>query len=82
MTYFVYILECSDKTLYCGSTNNIEKRILHHNSPNLGAKYTRRRQPVVLKYSEEFASQSDALKREYAIKQLSRPQKLELIKVK
>ena len=75
---FVYILECSDKTLYCGWTNDLEKRILAHNSGN-GAKYTKSRRPVKLLYYEEFENKNDALKREYTIKKLKRSEKDKLI---
>ncbi|MFA5528973.1 MAG: GIY-YIG nuclease family protein [Peptostreptococcales bacterium] len=75
---YIYIIECQDKTLYTGYTTDIEKRIEMHNK-GLGAKYTRGRGPVVLKYFEEFHSKNDALKREKAIQKLSRVQKLHLI---
>ncbi len=78
--YFVYILECVDGTLYTGITNNLEKRMLAHNSKGVGAKYTRSRRPVVLKYSESLGSKSGALKKEIEIKKLTRAQKLLLIK--
>lgn len=80
MTYFVYILKCTDNTLYTGSTNNLAQRIEHHNTSKVGAKYTRSRRPVILVYSEKFEDKSTALKRELAIKKLSRIQKLQLIK--
>jgi putative endonuclease len=80
MPYFVYILECADGTLYCGITNDIEKRIMAHNSGKTGAKYTKSRRPVVLKYSEKFETKGEALKREHEIKQLSRGEKLNLFK--
>lgn len=76
--YFVYILECADLTLYIGSTNNIEKRIVAHNSSKTGAKYTKARRPVILKYSESFETKSDALKREHELKKLTRQEKLKL----
>ena len=76
--YFVYILECSDKTLYIGSTNDIEKRVIIHNTAKTGAKYTKGRRPVILKYSEAFDTKGEALKREYVIKQLTRSQKIKL----
>ena len=76
---FVYILECSDKTLYAGWTNNMEKRLQEHNEGKSGAKYTRGRRPVRLVYREPCPTKSDALKRERAIKKLSRAQKLLLI---
>ena len=75
---YVYILECSDKTLYTGWTVNIENRIKVHNSGN-GAKYTRGRTPVKLVYFEEFDGKSEALKRENGIKKLNRKGKLNLI---
>lgn len=70
---------CSDNTIYTGYTNNIETRIKTHNS-GLGAKYTKSRLPVQLIYTESFNNKSEALKREYQIKQLSRLEKLNLIK--
>ena len=76
-SWTVYILECKDNTLYTGITDNLEKRIASHNTGK-GAKYTRGRCPVVLRYAEICESHSQALKREYAIKQLSRSEKLEL----
>lgn len=75
---YVYIVECKDGTLYTGWTTNIEKRIEQHNKGK-GAKYTKTRYPVTLKYFEEFRTKEEALKREYAIKQLTRKEKLELI---
>lgn len=77
--HYVYILECGDNTLYAGYTNDLEKRIKVHNQ-GIGAKYTRARLPVKLVYSEQFDNKSDAMKREYSIKQLTRKQKEELIK--
>ena len=74
-----YIVECGDKTLYCGYSNNVEKRVSNHNK-GVGAKYTKTRLPVKLVYSECFDTKSDAMKREYQIKQLTRQQKLNLIK--
>ncbi len=76
---FVYILECSDRTLYTGWTNNMEKRLQEHNEGKSGAKYTRGRRPVRLVYRELCPTKSDALKRERDIKKLSRAQKLLLI---
>ena len=76
--WYVYIVECKDKSLYTGITNNLEKRIETHNSGK-GAKYTRARRPIKLKYYEEIDSKSLALKREFAIKQLTRAQKIRLI---
>lgn len=76
---YVYIVECKDGTFYTGWTTDIQKRILAHNKGK-GAKYTKARYPVELKYCEELATKEEALKREYFIKQLSREQKLKLIK--
>jgi putative endonuclease len=80
MNNYVYILECSDKTLYTGTTNNIEKRIQEHNNTRTGAKYTRTRRPLKLVYVEACSTPSIALKREAEIKKLSRAQKLLLIR--
>ncbi|WP_338232390.1 GIY-YIG nuclease family protein [Companilactobacillus muriivasis] len=77
--YYVYMLLCSDKTFYTGTSNNVEKRVATHNAGK-GAKYTKVRRPVKLMYSEELANKSEALKREIAIKKLSRQQKITLLK--
>ncbi|WP_312668284.1 GIY-YIG nuclease family protein [Tissierella praeacuta] len=76
---YVYILQCNDNTLYTGWTINLDKRIFMHNSGK-ASKYTRSRLPVQLVYFEKFNNKIDAQKREYAIKQFSRQQKLKLIK--
>ena len=76
---YTYIVECSDGSLYTGWTNNIEKRILAHNEGR-GARYTRGRTPVKLVHLEEFETKEEAMSREFAIKQLTREQKLELCK--
>jgi putative endonuclease len=78
--YLVYILECADGTLYVGITNDIEKRLIAHNSGKTGARYTKGRRPVSVVYTEECGAKGSALKREAAIKKLTRLQKLELIK--
>lgn len=75
---YVYILKCSDGTLYTGWTTDVDRRLKKHNSGN-GAKYTRARLPVQLKYYEQFETKQEAMKREYEIKQLTRKQKLEII---
>ncbi len=75
---YVYILKCADETLYCGYTNDLEKRVKVHNSGK-GAKYTRARLPAELVYFEELDSPSEAKKREYQIKQMTRQEKLKLI---
>lgn len=77
--HYTYILLCNDNTLYTGYTVNLENRLKAHNSGK-GAKYTRARLPVKLVYYESFDNKSDAMKREYVIKQLSRKNKLKLIK--
>ncbi len=78
--YFVYILECADGSYYIGKAENVDKRVRAHNGEySGGAKYTRSRRPVTVKYVEECESISDALKREYMLKKLSRKQKEKLI---
>ncbi len=81
MAYFVYILKCSDDTLYTGITTDISRRLDEHNNSAKGAKYTKLRRPVILVYSEDSEDRSSASKREYIIKKLSRKEKLELINV-
>jgi len=78
MSWYVYMLRCRDNTLYTGMTDDIPRRLQAHNSGS-GAKYTRGRSPLTLVYQEACATKSDALKREYAIKQLTRAQKEALI---
>lgn len=80
--FFVYILECADKTLYAGSTNNLKKRLTQHNESKQGAHYTKIRRPVKLKYSEEVKTLAQARKREAEIKRLKREEKIKLIKTK
>ena len=77
--YYVYILKCSDDTLYTGITTDPERRLKEHNS-GTGAKYTRSRRPVEMVYSETAADRSEASKRETEIKKFSRAQKLEMIR--
>lgn len=77
--YFVYILECKDKTLYVGSTNNLERRLVQHNNSKKGAHYTKIRRPVILKYKEEFETYNESRKREAELKRWNRDKKLELI---
>ena len=76
---YIYILKCNDGSLYTGWTNNLEKRIKAHAEGN-GAKYTKARLPIELVYFEEYQDKREAMKREYAIKQLISKEKLELIK--
>jgi putative endonuclease len=77
--WLVYILRCSDRTLYTGVTTDPVRRLKQHNA-GTGARYTRARLPVTLVYLEEAAGRGEALKREHAIKKLTRSQKLGLIK--
>ncbi|WP_411967686.1 GIY-YIG nuclease family protein [Haloferax sp. YSSS75] len=76
--HFVYVLQCTDGSLYTGYTTDVERRVAEHNAGD-GAKYTRGRTPVELVYVEEFDSKSAAMSREYEIKQLRREQKLTLV---
>jgi putative endonuclease len=73
--WFIYILLCEDNSLYCGSTNDLEKRFKDHQSGK-GGKYTRSHRPIKLIYSEELASKSEALKREAEIKRWERKRKI------
>ena len=77
-TWYLYILRCKDGTLYTGITTDVEKRFQTHQIGK-GAKYTRGRAPLQLVYREECGSHSDALKRECAVKQLTREEKQKLI---
>jgi predicted GIY-YIG superfamily endonuclease len=79
--WFVYILECGDGTLYTGATSDVAARLACHQA-GAGARYTRGRKPLRLLYTEACRGKSKALKREYAIKKLSRDEKLALIKEK
>lgn len=76
--HYIYIVECCDGTLYTGYTTDLEKRIKTHNEKK-GAKYTRGRTPVSLKYYEEFDNKVDAMKRESKIKEMHKDKKLRLI---
>ena len=76
---YVYIVKCRDQTLYTGWTNQLEKRIEAHNAGK-GAKYTKARLPVEMLYHEEYPTKEEAMRREAAIKKLTRKQKIELIK--
>lgn len=77
--YYLYIVECSDKTFYTGIARDLKRRLEEHNHSDLGAKYTRGRRPVKLVYSKEFIGRSAATKEESRIKSLSRLDKLGLI---
>ncbi len=78
MAWHVYIIECNDGSLYTGITNNLNKRLTAHNEGR-GAKYTKSRIPVQLRYSETATGRSQASQREYAIKALSKSVKKQLI---
>ncbi len=77
--YFVYILECKDRSLYTGCTNDIEHRLNQHNNSRSGAHYTKIRRPVTLRYSETFPTLNEARKREAEIKKWNRNKKMSLI---
>lgn len=79
MSWVCYLLRCADETLYCGITNDLDKRLAAHNA-GTAAKYTRSRIPVALVFSEVCADRSSALKRELQIKKLSREKKLLMAK--
>ncbi len=79
MDWTVYILKCSDDSLYTGITNDLERRLAAHDS-GAASRYTRSRRPVRLAWSEPSADRSAALKREAQIKNMSRPAKMELIR--
>lgn len=78
--HYVYLVRCADDSLYCGWTTDLKHRMDAHNGyiPG-GAKYTRGRRPVTLVYSESFYNKQDAQRREYAIKQMTKAKKLQLI---
>ena len=75
---YTYLLECSDHSFYCGWTNDLDKRVMAHNSGN-GAKYTKSRRPVALVYYETYETKEAAMKREAAIKRMSLREKERLI---
>ena len=79
--HYIYLVRCSDDSLYCGWTTDLKRRIDAHNGdiPG-GAKYTRGRRPVTLVYSESFHQKQEAQRREYAIKRMTKTKKLGLIK--
>lgn len=78
MSYYTYILLCSDLTFYTGYTTDLERRVKQHNLGK-GSKYTASRRPVMLIYYEEFSTRSEAQKRECSIKKLSRAEKERLV---
>ena len=82
MVHTTYILECADETLYVGCSNNLEKRLVEHNTSKKGAHYTKIRRPVTLRYFEEFDTLKEARAREAELKRWTRAQKLGLIERK
>ena len=78
MSNYTYLLRCADGSLYCGWTNDLDKRLSAHNA-GTASKYTRSRLPVTMVYAEESNTKCDAMRREYAIKHLSREEKEALI---
>jgi len=77
--WYVYIVECADTTLYIGATRDVKRRVEEHNASSKGARYTKTRRPVSLRYMEIHPSQSAALVREIALKRLTKKEKLALI---
>lgn len=73
--HYFYVVQCKDLSFYAGYTTNLQRRIKMHNDGK-GAKYTRARRPVILKYFELYETKRQALQREYAFKQLTRKQKI------
>lgn len=76
--HFVYLLQCSDGSLYAGSTNDLERRLREHKGSKRGARYTKSRRPVVLRYSETYRTLAKARAREAEIKRMTRGEKLAL----
>ena len=78
--YYLYILKCSDRTLYTGITTDLKRRVTEHNSTKLGARYTSSRRPVKIVYFKKFKNRSSASREEVRIKKLKKDKKLDLIK--
>ena len=77
--YYLYLLRCSDNSLYCGQTKNLKRRIKEHNSNDSKSKYTRARRPIKLVYFEKYKTVNEVLRREWQIKRWSRSKKEALI---
>lgn len=77
--FTVYIVKCADETFYTGYTRDVARRMFQHNNSKKGARYTRYRRPVVIVHKEEYGTLSEALRREYDIKQMKKEGKLGLI---
>lgn len=78
--YYLYLLRCSDNSLYCGQTKDLERRVKEHNSDNSTSKYTRTRRPVKLVYFEKYKTINEVLKREFEIKKMTKTKKEALVK--
>lgn len=78
-TWQVYLLRCSDNSLYTGITTDIQRRLKEHNNSKLGAKYTRARRPVVIAYLENASDRSEASKREHQLRKLAKAKKEQLV---
>ena len=79
MTWFMYVVQCSDGSLYTGATTDIQRRLKEHNGSPRGAKYTRSRRPVELVYVKNCRDRHEALREEFKFKSLSRKEKLKII---
>lgn len=77
--WYLYVVECRDKSLYCGITTDVERRMHDHNYTRRGAKYTRSRRPVVLRFNMDFLDRSEASRAEYTFKKLRSVQKRKLL---
>ena len=75
----MYVVRCSDESLYCGVTTDLDRRIHEHNNTSKGAKYTRSRRPVEIVYAGQCDDRSDALKKEWRFKSLKRSEKVSLL---
>lgn len=77
--WYLYVLRCSDQSLYTGVTTDLDRRLKEHNETKRGAKYTRTRRPVELVWTKEYKSRSEAQKAEYSFKKLFHKEKWEVI---
>ena len=77
--YFIYVLQTEDNSLYCGNSDNVEKRFEKHKT-GLGAKYTKSHKPKEIVFSQQFSTKAAAMKAEYKFKKLDRKTKLDIIK--
>lgn len=77
--FYLYLLRCSDNSLYCGQTKDLKRRVKEHNNDNSKSKYTRSRQPVKLVYFEKFKTINKVLKREFEVKKMTKEKKEMLI---